>query len=389
VPQASLSRGSAGTFGFVPRTLSVYNPRVLEQLTRQLAASVPLADEQVCLAVERLTDEAVPAAAKAEFLTRLAQKGETAGEIAAFARALREKSIQPPIDAETRAREILDVCGTGGDRLNTFNISTTVAIVCAAAGVTVAKHGNRAITSQSGSADVLEALGVPIDLPPTEAAASLRERQFAFFFAPNYHPAFKHIAPARKLCAERGQRTIFNFLGPLLNPARPSAQLIGVPRPELCEPIARVLQSLGVRRGMVVSGRVNGGANAEGQISGAGASNSAAFLDELSTLGENTVAEFYQERGFNTSVMAVDHFPIQQATLADLAGADRAANAEIVRRLLRGEERGPRRDAILLNAAAALHVANRARNLTEGWELAGEIIDGGQALRKLQELVQT
>jgi anthranilate phosphoribosyltransferase len=389
VPQASLSRGSAGTFGFVPRTLSVYNPRVLEQLTRQLAASVPLADEQVCLAVERLTDEAVPAAAKAEFLTRLAQKGETAGEIAAFARALREKSIQPLIDAETRAREILDVCGTGGDRLNTFNISTTVAIVCAAAGVTVAKHGNRAITSQSGSADVLEALGVRIDLPPAEAAASLRERQFAFFFAPNYHPAFKHIAPARKLCAERGQRTIFNFLGPLLNPARPSAQLIGVPRPELCEPIARVLQSLGVRRGMVVSGRVNGGANAEGQISGAGASNSAAFLDELSTLGENTVAEFYQERGFNTSVMAVDHFPIQQATLADLAGADRAANAEIVRRLLRGEERGPRRDAILLNAAAALHVANRARNLTEGWELAGEIIDGGQGLRKLQELVQT
>jgi anthranilate phosphoribosyltransferase len=369
--------------------LSVYNPHVLDQLSRQLAASVPLADEQVCLAVEQLTDEAVSAAAKAEFLTRLAQKGETAGEIAAFARALREKSIQPAIDAETRAREILDVCGTGGDRLNTFNISTTVAIVCAAAGVTVAKHGNRAITSQSGSADVLEALGVRIDLPPAEAAASLRERQFAFFFAPNYHPAFKHIAPARKLCAERGQRTIFNFLGPLLNPARPSAQLIGVPRPELCEPIARVLQSLGVRRGMVVSGRVNGGANAQEQSFGAATSNSAAFLDELSTLGENTVAEFYQERGFNTSVMAADHFPFQPATLADLAGADRAANAEIVRRLLRGEERGPRRDAILLNAAAALHVANRAPNMIEGWELAGEIIDGGQALRKLQELVQT
>src|ERR1051325_8835024 len=167
------------------------------------------------------------------------------------------------------------VCGTCGDRLNTFNISTTVAIICAAAGIAVAKHGNRAITSQAGSADVLEVLGIKIDLPPAEAARSLRERNFAFFFAPNYHPAFKHIAPARKLCADRGQRTIFNFLGPLLTPAQPSAQLVGVPRPELCEPLARVLQSLGVRRGMVVSGQVPGGADG------------VRYMDELSTLGDN------------------------------------------------------------------------------------------------------
>src|SRR5439155_7462405 len=186
----------------------------------------------------------------------LASKGETTEEIAAFACELRAKSIKPPLDLETRSREILDVCGTGGDRLNTFNISTTVALICAAAGVTVAKHGNRAITSQAGSADVLEALGIRIDLAPAEAAASLRERHFAFFFAPHYHPAFKQIAPARKLCADRGQRTIFNFLGPLLNPARPSAQLIGVPRPELCEPVARVLESLGPRRGWVGCGEV-------------------------------------------------------------------------------------------------------------------------------------
>src|SRR5205814_9283212 len=142
--------------------------------------------------------------------------------------------------------------GTGGDRLGTFNISTTVALVVAAAGVTVAKHGNRAITSQAGSADVLEALGVKIDLAPDQAARSLRDHHFAFFFAPQYHPAFKHIAPARRLCAERGQRTIFNFLGPLLNPARPTAQLVGVPQPNLCDPLARVLQLLGLRRGLVV-----------------------------------------------------------------------------------------------------------------------------------------
>lgn len=359
---------------------------MLNTFTEALGASRSLTGEQVSLAVAQLVDESVSPAAKADFLSALARKGETTEEIAAFARELRAKSIQPPLSEEVRAREILDVCGTGGDRLNTFNISTTVAIVCAAAGVTVAKHGNRAITSQAGSADVLEALGVRIDLSPAAAADSLRERHFAFFFAPNYHPAFKHIAPARKLCAERGQRTIFNFLGPLLNPARPSAQLIGVPRPDLCEPVARVLQSLGVRRGMVVSGRVDGETkigNAE-----AAASNSVKFLDEISTLGENTMAEFYQERGFSVSVMDGRQFPFQPATLADLAGSDRAANAEIVRQLLRGRERGPRRDAILLNAGAALFVANRARSLTDGWELAANVIDSGQALHKLEELVR-
>ena len=343
---------------------------MLEKFIPQLATARPLADGQVRLAVEQLTDEKVPAAGKAAFLSALAQKGETPGEIAAFARALRDKSIQPPLDAETRAREILDVVGTGGDRHGTFNISTTTAIVCAAAGVTVAKHGNRAITSQAGSADVLEALGVRIDLTPAEAARSLREHHFAFFFAPNYHPAFKHIAPARKLCAERGQRTIFNFLGPLLNPARPSAMLVGVPRPELCEPLARVLQSLGVRRAMVVCGAVP----------------AAGHLDELSTLGPNTVAEFYQERGFATSVLSPEQFPVQPAKLADLIGGDCKTNAEIVRRILRGEERGPKLDAVLLNAAAALFIAGKTESLVEGWDLAAEIIDDGRANAKLAEL---
>jgi anthranilate phosphoribosyltransferase len=343
---------------------------VLEKFIPQLAAARPLADEQVRLAVEQLTDEKVPAAGKAGFLTALAQKGETPGEIAAFVRALRDKSIQPPLDAETRAREILDVVGTGGDRHGTFNISTTTAIVCAAAGVTVAKHGNRAVTSQAGSADVLEALGVRIDLTPAEAARSLREHHFAFFFAPNYHPAFKHITPARKLCAERGQRTIFNFLGPLLNPARPSAMLVGVPRPELCEPLARVLQSLGVRRAMVVCGAVP----------------AASHLDELSTLGPNTIAEFYQERGFATSILSPKPFPVQSAKLADLIGGDCKTNAEIVRRILHGEERGPKLDAVLLNAAAALFVAGKTESLVEGWDLAAEIIDDGRANAKLAEL---
>jgi anthranilate phosphoribosyltransferase len=345
---------------------------VLQKLIQEITATQPLTAAQIRVVVEQLADEKVPAEVKADFLVAFAKKGETPVEIAAFAAALREKSIQPPIDAETRAREILDVVGTGGDRLGTINISTTAALICAAAGVTVAKHGNRAVTSQAGSADVLEALGIKIDLSPAEAARSLREHHFAFFFAPNYHPAFKHIAPARKLCAQRGQRTIFNLLGPLLNPARPSAMLMGVPRPELCEPLAHVLQSLGVRRGMVVCGKVS----------------DAGHLDELSTLGENTIAEFYQERGFTVSTTAPEQFPLQAATLNDLLGGDKFANAAIVRRLLHGQERGPKRDAVLLNAAAALFVAGKTKSLGEGWELAGETIDSGQAEAKLAELAQ-
>jgi anthranilate phosphoribosyltransferase len=347
---------------------------VLEQLTRQLAASNALTDEQVRAAVEHLINEVVPAATKAEFLTHLALKGETTGEIAAFARELRARSVQPVLDGETRAGEILDVVGTGGDRLSTFNISTTVALVAAAAGVRVAKHGNRASTSPVGSADVMEALGIPFDQGPEEAARSLREHGFAFFFAPKYHPAFKHIIPARKLCAQRGQSTIFNFLGPLLNPAQPTTALIGVPRPDLCEPLARVLQALGMRRAMVVCGAVPGDNGA------------VHHLDELSPLGSTTIAEFYQERALTSSALAPESFPLQPAMLADLRGGGREVNAAIIRRILHGEERGPKRDAVLLNAAAALFVADRTRTMAEGWELAAETIDSGKARAKLAEL---
>ena len=365
---------------------------MLETLIRQLAAKQSLAAEQAVRAVGQLTDENISAQTKADFLIALAQKGETPGEIAAFAAALREKSIPPPIEKNWReSREILDIVGTGGDRLGTFNISTTSAIVCAAAGVAVAKHGNRAVTSQAGSADVLEALGIRIDLTPEEAARSLREKSFAFFFAPNFHPAFKHIAPARKLCAELGQRTIFNFLGPLLNPARPSAMLVGVPRAELCEPLARVLQSLGVRRAMVVCGtvgqasRLSPSEKENKKINETGAT-PVLHIDELSTLGENQIAEFYQERGFSASILTLENFPLQPAQLEDLLGGDKFQNAEITRRILRGDDGGPRRDAVLLNAGAALFVAGKSKSLAEGWDLAAETIASGKAGAKLAEL---
>ncbi len=346
---------------------------MLNTLTARLNEANDLTPPQVQEAVGALIDETVPVSAKADFLIALASKGETTEEIASFARELRSKAIQPPVAAALRSREILDVCGTGGDHLKTYNISTTVALIVAASDVPVAKHGNRAITSQSGSADVLESLGVRIDLSPEGAVRMLEEHSFAFFFAPKYHPAFKHIGPARKLCAERGQRTIFNFLGPLLNPALPSAQLIGVPHPALCERIAGVLQSLGTRRGMVVCGCV-------------GIASPQCFLDELSTLGETTVAEFYQDRGFATSTLNIQDLPLQPATLAHLEGGDSKTNAGIIRQILDGKDRGPKRDAALLNAAAALLVAGKTKSISQGWELAAEIVDSGRATRKLADL---
>lgn len=345
---------------------------MLEILTRQVAESKPLSEEQIAEAVRDLVSGAISAEEKAGFLSALAQRGETPEELAGFARELRERCTPAPLDSETRERVIVDVCGTGGDHMNTYNISTAVAILLSAAGVTVAKHGNRAITSRSGSADVLEALGIRIDLSPAEAVLSLRERHFAFLFAPHYHPAFKHIAPARKLCAERGQRTLFNFLGPLLNPVRPTAQLIGVPRPELCQPVARVLESLGATRGMVVSG----------------ATGSGKFLDEISTLGRTAVAEFGAGEPCGLSEYYPEHFPIGPARLEDLSGGDRDANAAIIRDLFSGKERGARRDILLVNAGAALLVAGKAESVLEGWEMAQETIETGRAAAKLNELAE-
>lgn len=349
---------------------------MLATLTAHAGNGEPLAPDQIANAVEELIREDVTPETKADFLTALAQKGETPEEIAGFAHELRARATPLPLSDEVRAGVLLDVVGTGGDRLGTINLSTAAALVAAAGGVRVAKHGNRAVTSKTGSADVLEALGIPIELTPDEAAARLAEHGFVFLFAPRYHPAFKHIVPARKLCAERGQHTLFNFLGPLLNPAHPTAQLMGVPRPELCEPLARVLRDLGVRRGLVVCGRVG---ERDGQP---------LFCDEVSPLGPTTIAEFHQERGFNVSEFSPAALPLQPVRLEDLLGGERDENAAVLKRILSGEERGPKRDAVLLNAAAALFTADRARSIQEGWDLAAELVDGGKAGRKLATLTR-
>lgn len=349
---------------------------VLERLIRQVNEGGVLTREEVRGAVECLVDERVAVETKAEFLTALARRGETPEEIAAFAEELRSRAVAPPLDPGWRSgRVILDVVGTGGDRAGTFNISTTVALICAAAGVAVAKHGNRAVTSRAGSADVLEALGIPVQTTPEQAAQNLQRHGFAFFFAPLYHPAFRHIAPARKLCAERGQRTLFNYLGPLLNPVRPDAQLMGVARPELCGPMAGVLRSLGIRRGAVVCGELPG-SGAEPRI----------WVDELSPAGPTTVAVFGTGGAEPPTVWPRPARARWAAALADLQGGDAAANAAMIEALFHGEDRGPRREAVLYNAAVALWVAGAAESVEQGWLLAEQVLDDGRAARKLEEV---
>jgi anthranilate phosphoribosyltransferase len=299
--------------------------------------------------------EATPAQIGA-LLAALAVRGETEDEIVGFARTMRERAV--PLSA----RGAVDTCGTGGDGAGTFNISTVASLVVAACGVPVAKHGNRSASGSCGSADLLEALGLRIDAPADTVQRSLDEAGWAFLFAPGFHAATRHAVGPRK---ELGVRTAFNLLGPLTNPARPEAQVVGVPRPELTGFIARCLQRLGVRRAWVVHG---------------------AGLDELSLCGPTTVAAF---DGGESSVRTFTVTP-EEAGLAPcrpetLRGGDAATSARIAGEVL-GGERGPRRDVVVLNAAAALVVAGRAAGLRDGAAQAEKAIDGGAAARMLERV---
>jgi anthranilate phosphoribosyltransferase len=340
----------------------------MNQLIGHLAKRENLSREQIGDAVRSLLDDAVADDAKARFLAALAGKGETADEIAGFALELRSRAVDPQIDPARFGGCVMDVCGTGADMSHTFNISTCVTFIVAAAGVAVAKHGNRAITSRCGSADVLTALGANIELPPEAARRCLEQTGVAFFFAPAYHPAFKKIAPIRKMLAERKQRTVFNILGPLVNPARPTHQLVGIFDRALVSRYAEVLRLMGLKHAMVVHG--------DG-------------LDEFSTRGVNTVAELWAgrieltERDFRVPESAMRLQPVKPE---ELAGGDPAQSADIVGAVLAGQ-RGPRRDIVALNAAAALVVAGKAADFAGGWKLACELIDSGAAADRLARFI--
>ncbi|WP_342679363.1 anthranilate phosphoribosyltransferase [Methanofollis sp. UBA420] len=292
------------------------------------------------------------------FLAAMRMKGESVDEISAFAQAMREASlrIMPRVDGV-----LVDTCGTGGDGSGTFNISTAAAFVVAGAGVPVVKHGNRGATSRCGSADVLAALGVGLDLGPERAREVVEEVGIVFLYAPAYHPALGRVAGPR---SELGIRTVFNLLGPLANPAGAEAQLVGVYSPALVETVAAVLKSLGVGRAMAVHG---------------------SGIDEISTVGPTRVAEL-REGAVLTYDLACEDFGIPPASLSDLAGGDAAENAAILGGVLDGEH-GPARDIVLLNAAAAIYLGGRAGCLGDGLRRAKDSIDSGEARQKLDALV--
>lgn len=316
-------------------------------------------DEVLEDAFGEIMDGDAPATQVAALLTALRTKGETVGEIVAAARALRERAVTVPCPVPGA----IDTCGTGGDGANTFNISTTAAFVAAGAGVPVAKHGNRAASSRSGSADVLEALGVGIDLPVQQAADVLEEVGIAFFFARLAHPAMRHLAPVRQ---ELGIRTLMNCLGPLLNPLGVERQLVGVYADDLVEPLAAALGELGAERALVVHG-------SDG-------------LDELTTMGPSRVAllEDEQLHGFGVDPQAYDLPP---PVAGALRGGDAEENAKILRAVLEGEV-GARRDVVAFNAGAAIWVAGMAEDLAEGLVLARESLDSGAARERLEQLVR-
>ena len=307
---------------------------------------------------EIMQGEATPVQMSA-YLTALSLKGETIDEITASAAGMRAHCVKLLHDMD-----VLEIVGTGGDGSNSFNISTTSALVIAAGGVPVAKHGNRAASSKSGAADVLEALGVKIDLAPERSAALLKDNNFCFLFAQNYHIAMKYVAPIRK---ELGIRTVFNILGPLSNPAGANMELMGVYDQSLVEPLAQVMANLGVNRGMVVYGQDS--------------------LDEISMCAPTSVCEI-RDGKFTSYEITPEQFGYERCEKGALTGGTPAENAEITKAILKGEEKGPKRQAVCLNAGAALYIAGKAASIEEGVKLAESLIDNGAALKKLEEFVE-
>lgn len=290
-------------------------------------------------------------------LSTKSTKAETIEEISGCASAMRDHAIKVVHDME-----LLEIVGTGGDGAQSFNISTTSALVVAAAGVKVAKHGNRAASSQCGTADCLEALGVNLDQSPQKCIELLKSVGICFFFAQKYHTSMKYVGSIRK---ELGIRTVFNILGPLTNPASPSMQLLGVYDESLVEPLARVLYSLGVKKGMVVYGQDR--------------------LDEISLSAPTTICEF-KDSTYKKYVINPEDFGFERCSKSDLAGGTPAENAEITRQILRGEK-GAKRNAVLLNAGAALYIAGKANTPEEGVALVASLIDSGAAMETLEKFI--
>jgi anthranilate phosphoribosyltransferase len=334
---------------------------VMQTLTEKAEAGAHLTRQEAEAAMEEILSGSAAEDSIVALLSALRAKGETIEELVGFARAMRRHATPIFSDASRTDELLVDTCGTGGDVSGTFNISTAAAFVAAGAGVRVAKHGNRSISSKCGSADVLEALGIALDVTPERVGAAVHEIGIGFLFAPALHKAMRHAMPARR----RLGRTAFNLLGPLTNPAGARAQIAGVFSADVVEKVASVLAELGVERAFVVHG--------------------AGGLDEISLAGETKIGDV---RGSKVRVYQVtpEDFGLGRAPLSAISGGDAAHNAEILRAILAGEP-GPRRDIVIANAAAALVAAGRAGHFLEGARVAAESIDSGEALKKLEALI--
>lgn len=341
----------------------------MQDLTSLISPEAPLDHDSIRAAAAALVDPSVPAAGKAAFLRALAQRGERPGEIAGFVTEFLALAVDPGLDRSKLPGPLLDVVGTGGDKLNLFNVSTTAMFILAGGGICVAKHGNRGITSKSGGADVLEALGVRIDLPPERVARAIEEIGVAFLFAPLFHPAFKAVAEARQLLAKEGQRSMFNLLGPLLNPARPDHQLIGVFDPAWTLDFAEILRRLGRKAAWVVHGRARDDLG----------------MDELSTTGPNLVCELRDGIITQLTLDAAAH-GFAHASLDDLKGGGADENARILEGILDGSVRGPKRDLAVLNAAAGFVITGLEPDLAAGKKRAESSLEQGAAHAKLKAL---
>lgn len=342
----------------------------MDALIKHLENGEELDPREIEVAADLLLDESVSDDKKARLLLALSKKGEAPAEIAGFVEAFLMHAVDPMISDLDLPGPTLDVCGTGGDQLDLFNVSTTAMFIAAAAGAIVVKHGNRGITSKSGGADVLEALGIRIDLPPQGFRHCLEKAGVGFLFAPAYHPAFKAVAAVRKQLAAAGRRTIFNLIGPLLNPARPQCQLIGIADQTLCPAFAEILQRLGRESAWAVSGMTADGRG----------------VDEISLMGPTRICKAGAYQDLEDEEITPADFGLRTASLEILKGGGPQENAAILESILSGKDNGPRRDIVLLNAAAALACAGLADHIGDALDIARETISSGAASQRLSLL---
>ncbi|WP_193213078.1 anthranilate phosphoribosyltransferase [Luteolibacter marinus] len=342
----------------------------MDALLHHLEHKEELSPQEVRVAAELLLDPTATDEKKASLLEALARKGETPAEIAGFVEAFLEHAIDPHVGLLDLEGPTIDVCGTGGDKLNLFNVSTTAMFVVAATGAVVLKHGNRGITSKSGGADVLETLGIRIDLPPEGFRNCLEKAGIGFLFAPAYHPAFKAVVGVRKMLAEKGIRTIFNLIGPLLNPAKPQCQLVGVFERQMCPAFAEILQQLGRESVWAVHGTTGDGRS----------------VDEVSLLGSTRICKAGIYQDLQDEEVRPRDLGLKHAEVEDLQGGDAEVNAAILEAILSGKDTGPKRDMVLLNAGAAIACCGLSDDIGDGIEIARRLIDDGSALDRLRLL---